>query len=146
MAHEPPERGHHPLAFEISDTPYASPEDRPLCSFPQPTPLQLSKQTVQSSESIIPRLPSPRSERSQSLAVQNTSPALHHPIKRKPLSSTASPLATKYSFRDHLEILSDQSAPRQRFTRSFSVDSPTLYEFPEGTPSLASPKEESGQE
>lgn len=67
-----------------------------------------------------PSLPGARNGRSQSLA-----------IRRKPLSSTASPLATRYSSRDYLEIGQPSAKPEQRFSRSYSVDSPTLYEFPD---------------
>lgn len=68
----------------------------------------------------LPNPPNSRNARSQSLA-----------IRRKPLSSTASPLATRYSSRDHLEIVQLPGKPETRFARSHSVDSPTLYEFPQ---------------
>ena len=70
--------------------------------------------------------PSPSKGRSQSLAY---TPA---PIKRKPLSSSASPLATRYSSpgRNYLDIIRDLPRPESRFSRSCSLDSPTLYEFP----------------
>ncbi|KAK1832851.1 hypothetical protein QBC39DRAFT_381140 [Podospora conica] len=78
--------------------------------------------------SLASRLPSPRAVRSQSLA-----------IKRKPLSSTASPIATRYSTRSGREYLDglspDLPRPEQRFSRSCSLDSPTLYEFPHRRPS-----------
>lgn len=78
--------------------------------------------------SLAARLPSPRAVRSQSLA-----------IKRKPLSSTASPIATRYSTRSGREYLDglspDLPRPEQRFSRSCSLDSPTLYEFPHRRPS-----------
>lgn len=70
--------------------------------------------------------PSPGKGRSQSLAY---TPA---PIKRKPLSSSASPLATRFSSpgRNYLDIIRDLPRPESRFSRSCSLDSPTLYEFP----------------
>ncbi|KAK0631949.1 hypothetical protein B0T14DRAFT_387313, partial [Immersiella caudata] len=71
-------------------------------------------------------LPSPRTGRSQSLA-----------IKRKPLSSTASPIATRYSTRDYLDAVKRFPRPEQRFSRSCSLDSPTLYEFPDRQTLLA---------
>ncbi|KAK0657379.1 hypothetical protein B0T16DRAFT_300487, partial [Cercophora newfieldiana] len=71
-------------------------------------------------------LPSPRTGRSQSLA-----------IKRKPLSSTASPIATRYSTRDYLDAVQRFPRPEQRFSRSCSLDSPTLYEFPDRQTLLA---------
>ncbi|KAF3061429.1 hypothetical protein GL218_03694 [Daldinia childiae] len=51
-------------------------------------------------------------------------------IRRKPLSSTASPIATRYSSGEYLAIAKGLPGPDQRFSRSFSVDSPTVYEFP----------------
>ncbi|KAI1650481.1 uncharacterized protein F4817DRAFT_262004 [Daldinia loculata] len=51
-------------------------------------------------------------------------------IRRKPLSSTASPIATRYSSGAYLAIAKGLPGPDQRFSRSFSVDSPTVYEFP----------------
>ncbi|KAK3392996.1 hypothetical protein B0H63DRAFT_386997 [Podospora didyma] len=75
-------------------------------------------------------LPSPRAARSQTLAHSSGAP-----IRRKPLSATASPLATRYSSRDYstpanLDTSEQLVGPDQRFARSFSLDSPTLYEFP----------------
>jgi hypothetical protein len=72
-------------------------------------------------------LPSPRAVRSFSLA------QISGPVKRKPLSSTASPAAVRFSKGSaaYADLLSeDLPRPEQRFARSFSVDSPTLYEFP----------------
>ncbi|KAK4205267.1 hypothetical protein QBC40DRAFT_190273 [Triangularia verruculosa] len=70
-------------------------------------------------------VPSPRSGRSLSLA------QISGPIKRKPLSLTASPLATRYSSPRLPELYEDLQRPEQRFARSVSLDSPTLYEFPD---------------
>ncbi|KAI1337455.1 hypothetical protein F5Y15DRAFT_390467 [Xylariaceae sp. FL0016] len=56
-------------------------------------------------------------------------PASVHSIRRKPLSSTASPVATRYSSGDVLTV-KDLPRPDQRYDRAFSVDSPTVYEFP----------------
>ncbi|TGJ78592.1 hypothetical protein E0Z10_g10168 [Xylaria hypoxylon] len=54
------------------------------------------------------------------------------PIRRKPLSSTASPIATRYSSGEHLaSAVKNLPRPEQRYDRSFSVDSPTVYEFPQ---------------
>jgi hypothetical protein len=50
------------------------------------------------------------------------------PVRRKPLPATASPLATRYSSGEHLAANLEQ--PQQTFSRPYSVDSPTLYEFP----------------
>ncbi|KAL1837925.1 hypothetical protein VTJ49DRAFT_3245 [Mycothermus thermophilus] len=71
-------------------------------------------------------LPSPRAVRSLSLA------QFSGPVKRKPLSSTASPVAVRFSkgASAYADLLEDLPRPEQRFARSFSVDSPTLYDFP----------------
>ncbi|KAI0969929.1 hypothetical protein F4678DRAFT_436987 [Xylaria arbuscula] len=54
------------------------------------------------------------------------------PIRRKPLSSTASSIATRYSSGEHLaSVVKSLPRPEQRYDRSFSVDSPTVYEFPQ---------------
>lgn len=54
------------------------------------------------------------------------------PIKRKPLSSTASALATRFSqssattaWPAHIDL----PTPNRRFSRSTSIDSPTIYEY-----------------
>ncbi|KAI1470868.1 uncharacterized protein F4812DRAFT_281706 [Daldinia caldariorum] len=51
-------------------------------------------------------------------------------IRRKPLSSTASSIATRYSSGEYLAFAKGPPGPDHRFSRSFSVDSPTVYEFP----------------
>ncbi|KAJ3945651.1 uncharacterized protein N0V96_003988 [Colletotrichum fioriniae] len=80
--------------------------------------------------------PSPGRTRSQTLPVQVLTPTFNpaKAIKRKPLSSTASQLAASYgigSGSSTPSILSPSAfaAPETRFSRSYSVDSPTLYEF-----------------
>ncbi|KAK3941511.1 hypothetical protein QBC46DRAFT_430831 [Diplogelasinospora grovesii] len=129
-----PERAPPPSDLGLSDTTSASSE---VAAARSSLPLRRIETLDQTgafpplpSLSTKHSLPSPRSGRSQSLA--------HSPggtgapiIKRKPLSSTASPLATRYSTRDYLDIGRQFPLPEQRFSRSFSVDSPTLYEFPE---------------
>ena len=138
-------REHRPPSAAISETSSASTEGvdgalpprpappplaPPLPSLP-PGPLETSGQTSDQTNafpllpslatiSTVDSLPSPRTGRSQSLA-----------IKRKPLSSTASPIATRYSTRDYLDALHQLPRPEQRFSRSCSLDSPTLYEFPD---------------
>ncbi|KAI0408938.1 hypothetical protein F4802DRAFT_616720 [Xylaria palmicola] len=53
------------------------------------------------------------------------------PIRRKPLSLTASAIATRYSSGEYLaSVVKSLPRPEQRYDRSFSVDSPTVYEFP----------------
>ncbi|KAF4989574.1 hypothetical protein FGRMN_9036 [Fusarium graminum] len=61
----------------------------------------------------------------------SVSSPLAGPIKRKPLSSSASALALRYSASGSLPSPLDLKLekPSQRFARPCSVDSPTLYEF-----------------
>ncbi len=119
MAGHPSARGayHHPSVPEISDTHYASPATAGHSSPPAGPPLP----------------PAARPARSQSLASQTS-----QPIRRKPLSATAaSSLAVSYLSRDHVQIL-HHPPPENSFARPFSVDSPTLYEFPESATALGS--------
>ncbi|KXJ91941.1 hypothetical protein Micbo1qcDRAFT_58592 [Microdochium bolleyi] len=84
-------------------------------------------------------LPDPSSSRNiRKLALDSSSKPERPPsgpIRRKPVSSTASPIATRYSHGSYLSSSRDSAAsiPVQRFSRSFSVDSPTVYEFPKTT-------------
>ncbi len=97
-------------------------------------PLALPLETLETLDhtDALPRrpLPSPRTARAQSLA---------QPIKRKPLSSTASPAAVRFSkgAAAYADIVDDLPRPEQRFARSCSLDSPTLYEFPDHRALLA---------
>ncbi|KAK1508304.1 uncharacterized protein CCOS01_15965 [Colletotrichum costaricense] len=90
--------------------------------------------------------PSPGRTRSQTLPVQVITPTFNpaKAIKRKPLSSTASQLAASYgtgSGSSTPSILSPSAfaAPETRFSRSYSVDSPTLYEFSDSNNSNVRP-------
>jgi hypothetical protein len=69
---------------------------------------------------------------SQPVPVSRNIRATSLAIRRKPLPPTASPLVTRHLSRDYQEIapLAPLSKPETRFSRSYSVDSPTLYEFP----------------
>ncbi|KAF9870034.1 hypothetical protein CkaCkLH20_12514 [Colletotrichum karsti] len=78
--------------------------------------------------------PSPGRTRSQTLPVVTPTFYPAKPIKRKPLSSTASQIAASYaSGSSSPSVLSpgDLPMPDTRFSRSYSVDSPTLYEYPD---------------
>ncbi|KAK8048942.1 hypothetical protein PG994_010672 [Apiospora phragmitis] len=55
---------------------------------------------------------------------------LNPSIRRKPLSKTASPIVSRYSSGEYLAVTRDLERPEQRYSRSFSLDSPTVYEFP----------------
>ena len=124
-----------------SDTRAASSDLTPSRLPPLPAPHPLSFETHDQTDafpelvSVLPKrpLPSPRSGRSFSLA------HLSGPIKRKPLSSTASPAAVRFSkgAAAYADILADLPRPDQRFARSCSLDSPTLYEFPDQRSLLA---------
>lgn len=119
-----PERHEH---RRLSDTSSASSRvQSPRSAISPPGPSETSDQQLPKQP-----LPSPRGGRSLSLA------QIAGPIKRKPLSLTASPLATRYSSPRLPELYEDLQRPEQRFARSVSLDSPTLYEFP-GQSNLAS--------
>ncbi|KAK4152459.1 hypothetical protein C8A00DRAFT_34875 [Chaetomidium leptoderma] len=131
----------HPDYYSDSDTPSASSEVVPARLPPRPVPHPLPLETHDHTDAFpelgpVPHkqpLPSPRSGRSQSLA------QLSGPIKRKPLSSTASATAVRFSKGAvaYADTLADLPRPEQRFARSCSLDSPTLYEFPDHRALLA---------
>lgn len=124
-----------------SDTPAASSEVAPASLPPPPRPVPLPQgphETHDQTDSFPDLgppskhpLPSPRNGRSLSLA------QISGPIKRKPLSSTASAAAVRYSKGGYADVLADLPRPEQRFARSCSLDSPTLYEFPDHKSLLA---------
>ncbi|KAK4145539.1 uncharacterized protein C8A04DRAFT_35796 [Dichotomopilus funicola] len=117
------------LPVSASDTPSApsGPSAPSEVVFPRPAPSSHHpSSSAQPLDETLRPLPSPRNGRSFSLA------HLSGPIKRKPLSSTASPAAVRFSkgAAVYADILADLPRPEQRFARSCSLDSPTLYEFP----------------
>ncbi|TDZ34882.1 hypothetical protein C8035_v010067 [Colletotrichum spinosum] len=86
--------------------------------------------------------PSPGHTRSQTLPSVGPPFVQAKPIKRKPLSSTASQIAASYaSGSSSPSILSPHGLPMPdtRFSRSYSVDSPTLYEYPDNVRPLFAP-------
>lgn len=87
-------------------------------------------------------LHSPRSTRSQSLAASLGSQS---PIRRKPLSPTASPLAVRFSSKSfHMKSNDLQEEPDSGF---FSLDSPDLYDLgPAPVASLPTPLEPLSEE
>ncbi len=111
---------HLPPLLETLDHTDAFPGPPPLAPPPLPT-------------TTTHALSSPRSTRSLSLA------QISGPVKRKPLSVTASPAAVRFSKEAaaYADILADLPRPEQRFARSCSLDSPTLYEFPDHRQLLA---------
>ncbi|KAI1180661.1 hypothetical protein F4777DRAFT_585493 [Nemania sp. FL0916] len=120
---------HYPSLSALSETASAStpnPTSTPLAFPPYadqlPPPLTLP---------VAPPVTSSRNTKGLVLGHGRTSvPA--QPIRRKPLSLTASPIATRYSSGEHLASAAKTlPRPEQRYDRSFSVDSPTVYEFPQ---------------
>ncbi|OLN95908.1 hypothetical protein CCHL11_05080 [Colletotrichum chlorophyti] len=116
-----------------SETPNASsdtPRDR--------SPYRDSNYAVTSTTAHSP----PGLTRSQTFPVVTPTFNTAKAIKRKPLSSTASQLAASYgSGASSPSILSpsDLPMPDTRFARSYSVDSPTLYEYPDTVRPLFAP-------
>ncbi|EXK47940.1 hypothetical protein FOXG_00428 [Fusarium oxysporum f. sp. lycopersici 4287] len=104
----------HPLQIEKESHPPS----------PKSSPAHARSQTVDvlpGSSSVSGSIASPSS------SVQSP---IGGPIKRKPLSSSASALALRYSASGSpLPSPLDLGKPSQRFARPCSVDSPTLYEF-----------------
>ncbi|EXM24204.1 hypothetical protein FOTG_08677 [Fusarium oxysporum f. sp. vasinfectum 25433] len=104
----------HPLQIEKESHPPS----------PKSSPAHARSQTVDvlpGSSSVSCSIASPSS------SVQSP---IGGPIKRKPLSSSASALALRYSASGSpLPSPLDLGKPSQRFARPCSVDSPTLYEF-----------------
>lgn len=108
-----------------SETSHASSE---LSFLQQPFPsLTDQSQSLDSS----PALPPSRNTRNLVIDSSAVLPPVRS-IRRKPLSSTASasPIAARYSSGEYLTIAKGLPRPEQRFSRSFSVDSPTVYDFP----------------
>ncbi|KAH7171055.1 hypothetical protein EDB81DRAFT_188950 [Dactylonectria macrodidyma] len=113
--HPPPSSAHHQSHI-----------DRQLPSaLPDHTASRTRSQTVECVSSST----SPTASTSTVAAVI-ARPSSGKPIKRKPLSSTASALALRFSSSGSLlPSPLELPKPEQRFARSCSVDSPTLYEF-----------------
>ncbi|KAE8453829.1 hypothetical protein EG329_009341 [Mollisiaceae sp. DMI_Dod_QoI] len=111
-------RGNINPSVPISDTLYASdPSD--LHAYQSPT-----EQTQKNTRDRLPSL----SFRARTETLSSISTTSSSPVRRKPLPVTASPLATRFSSGEHLN--SKLQLPEQPFIRPYSVDSPTLHEFP----------------
>ncbi|KAI1119638.1 hypothetical protein F5Y14DRAFT_10445 [Nemania sp. NC0429] len=122
---------HHPSLSALSETSSASTHVSPFPSLPPhpsyaaadqpPPPLTLP---------VLPSVSNARNTKGLVLSGRASAPVAR-PIRRKPLSSTASPIATRYSSGEYLaNVVKSLPRPEQRYDRSFSVDSPTVYEFP----------------
>lgn len=134
---------------DTPDTPDASsgpPSQSTELTHPQDTPLEVQPLQTSSLPSSPP-LHSPRSTRSQSLAA---SLGCQSPIRRKPLSPTASPLAVRFSARSHHMTPHEMQEPGPE-PAFYSLDSPDLYDLsPGGGPApaaaLAAPLEVHSEE
>lgn len=76
-------------------------------------------------------------------SITSTSSTSSSPVRRKPLPSTASPLATRFSSGEHLAT--NLQPPDQPYVRPYSVDSPTLHDFPPTSKLPFSPAEHTAQ-
>ena len=103
---------------------YSSSHTIPMHGFPSPPTHKPFARDILRDLDSVPDLPVSRKLRESAI------PAALQQIRRKPLSPTASPIATRYSSVEYLAIAKVFSVPENRFSRSKSVDSPTVYEFP----------------
>lgn len=117
----------------VNASPSSPTSSPPMQPFPSPSPHDHPENLpVDQDLDSVPDLPNSRKTRelaSSYSTAQPQSPGLQQ-IRRKPLSSAASSTATRYSSAEYLSIARDLPMPEHRFSRSFSVDSPTVYEFP----------------
>lgn len=113
----------NPSVPQLPDTGNASDSSEP--STPSIHPATRHSDELSQLEGNIPHLPS---SSIRSRALSSASSTSSSPVRRKPLPLSASPLATRYSSGDHLT--STLELPEQNFVRPYSVDSPTLYDFP----------------
>ncbi|KAI0206268.1 hypothetical protein F4808DRAFT_406632 [Astrocystis sublimbata] len=128
----PHQHQHRPSLSVLSETSDLSSPLDPASPFPpfppyaEDRPLPLDRRTSASTIS------SSRNTKGLVLNARVSGPP-PQPIKRKPLSSTASSIATRYSSGEHLATAAARTLqhPEQRYDRSFSLDSPTVYEFPQ---------------
>ncbi|KAI1416984.1 hypothetical protein F5Y13DRAFT_204335 [Hypoxylon sp. FL1857] len=117
------DHAHRPSLTANSETSHASSD---LSFLQQPFPS--SPDQSQSLDSVAAL---PASRNAKNLVIDSSaSPPPTRSIRRKPLSSTASSIATRYSSGEYLAFTKGFPRPDQRFSRSFSLDSPTVYEFP----------------
>lgn len=120
----------HPSLTAISETSRASSDvsslHHPFPSFPDYGSSSLDQVTVLPVSSSTSR----RNTRKLTIDSATSLPSSAQPIRRKPLSLTASPIATRYSSGEYMSHAKDLPRPEQRYDRAWSVDSPTVYEFP----------------
>ncbi|KAK7753736.1 hypothetical protein SLS62_004360 [Diatrype stigma] len=119
-----------------SETPYASHSSTtfpPTQATPSASASAASPDHAQDLDSV-PDLPDlPVSRNIQEFASDPSAPpqrASLQQIRRKPVSLNASSLATRYSSGEYLTIEKSLPMPEPSFSRSYSLDSPTVYAFP----------------
>lgn len=118
------------LSSEPSASPSSSPSGQPYR--PESVPAHARS----------PPLHSPRSTRSHSLAASLASLGNQSPVRRKPLSPTASPLAIRFSSKSalssHMPSLPAYDLDQPPDSGFFSLNSPDLYDLgPKGAQDLA---------
>ncbi|GAP84923.2 putative intracellular protein transport-like protein [Rosellinia necatrix] len=125
--HHDHQHRHHPSLSALSETSSASSRASLFPSFVDPSPPPLAPQNRPPAQSVS------SSRNTKGLVLNDrTSAPVTQPIRRKPLSSAASSIATRYSSGEHLAgVVKNLPRPEQRYDRSFSVDSPIVYEFPQ---------------
>ncbi|KAI0007089.1 hypothetical protein F4779DRAFT_527202 [Xylariaceae sp. FL0662B] len=121
---------HRPSVPANSETSRASSE---VFSFHQPFPsLPHQSESTHQSESIDSVAALPVSRNTRKLVIDSTTiTPPRQTIRRKPLSSTASPIAVRFSSEEYLNLTRALPKPEHRFDRAYSVDSPTVYDFPQ---------------
>ncbi|KUJ20413.1 uncharacterized protein LY89DRAFT_442835 [Mollisia scopiformis] len=117
-------RGNINPSVPISDTPYASDPSELLLSSIHPPGQPLPDHANEHTRTRLPSI----SLRTRAETISSVSSTSSSPVRRKPLPATASPLATRFSSGEHLT--GRLKLPDQPFVRPYSVDSPTLHEFP----------------
>ncbi|KAI4601703.1 hypothetical protein KJ359_011834 [Pestalotiopsis sp. 9143b] len=121
---------HHPSApssvTSVSETPNASSD----VSSSQPLPSQPPNTSVPDVPAHAHSSSTSKNPRKLTINSEIARPPPARPaIRRKPLSVSASPVATRFSSGAYLSIQRDQARLEQRTSRSFSLDSPTVYGF-----------------
>ncbi|KAI1155256.1 hypothetical protein F4825DRAFT_85952 [Nemania diffusa] len=125
---------HHPSLSALSETSSASTHVSSFPSYPDPVYADQPPPPTPTAPLTFAPAPLVSSLRNTKGLVLSgrTSVSATRPIRRKPLSATASPIATRYSSGEYLaSVVKSLPRPEQRYDRSFSVDSPTVYEFPQ---------------
>lgn len=153
----PPAAGHEVAAFGVAPHQPESGPSLEASAFPSPSQPYRPESVPVHARS--PPLHSPRSTRSHSLAASLASLGSQSPIRRKPLSPTASPLAVRFSSKlsspaSYMPQLPASDLDNPPDSGFFSLNSPDLYELGpkgdqntgHGTSLLSTPLEEHSDE